>query len=152
MIGVLQQLFTARALARREELGWNRKELAKVLGISPGTLANFECGKHAITLDKAADIAAALGLDLFDTLHERTPMAEENALYEYDDPPDTFEHGLQHLINRFSIESRSDTPDFILAQYLQQCLTNFNYCVRRRDQWHGFQAFPHSPLEAPSDA
>jgi hypothetical protein len=66
-------------------------------------------------------------------------------------PPETFEHELQKLINRFSVENRSDTPDFILAQYLQQCLTSFNYCVRRRDQWHGFVPWPKPVVEAPDN-
>jgi hypothetical protein len=62
-------------------------------------------------------------------------------------PPETFEYELQHLLNRYSVENRSDTPDFILAQYLQQCLLNWNYCVRRRDQWHGFKP----PLKGTED-
>ena len=36
--------------------------------------------------------------------------------------PPTFERELESLINRFSKENDSNTPDFILAQYLLGCL------------------------------
>jgi hypothetical protein len=37
-----------------------------------------------------------------------------------------FTKELEHLINRHSLENGSDTPDFILAAYLTNCLKNFN--------------------------
>lgn len=50
--------------------------------------------------------------------------------------PTTFEKELEHLINRHSLESASNTPDFILAQYLQACLALFATVVLARDEWH----------------
>ena len=47
-----------------------------------------------------------------------------------------FQDELKSLINRHSEENESDTPDFILAQYLCLCLDGFNKATRRRDQWH----------------
>lgn len=38
----------------------------------------------------------------------------------------TFEEQLRELINKNSQEAESNTPDFILAQFLQRCLTAFN--------------------------
>jgi len=38
----------------------------------------------------------------------------------------TFIRELTTLINKHSLESGSDTPDFILAEYLVNCLENFN--------------------------
>lgn len=49
----------------------------------------------------------------------------------------SFETELQTLINRHSKEGESDTPDFILAAYLQACLAAFNTHVKRRDEWYG---------------
>lgn len=49
----------------------------------------------------------------------------------------TFEEALEILINSYSMENGSDTPDFILAQYLNQCLINFNNIVTRREEWYG---------------
>lgn len=49
-----------------------------------------------------------------------------------------FEEELTNLINRHCIESESDTPDFLLAEYLRDCLTTWTRCARRRDEWYGF--------------
>ena len=52
-------------------------------------------------------------------------------------PPGSFPAELEDLINKHSIEGGSDTPDFILAEYLRQCLNTFDMCVRRRESWYG---------------
>lgn len=38
----------------------------------------------------------------------------------------TFEEELKELINKHSKENESNTPDFILAQFLNSCLEAFN--------------------------
>lgn len=48
-----------------------------------------------------------------------------------------FAKGLESLINRFSQENGSDTPDFILAQYLLGCLSAWNDAVKMREKWYG---------------
>lgn len=48
-----------------------------------------------------------------------------------------FEKELEHLINRHCKENDSNTPDFILAKYLQGCLNNFNDTVNQRERWYG---------------
>lgn len=50
---------------------------------------------------------------------------------------DDLEHALSSAINRFSAENGSDTPDFILAQYLLGCLAAWNDAVKRRESWYG---------------
>lgn len=52
-----------------------------------------------------------------------------------------FEKELRALINKHSMENRSDTPDFILASYVESCLVNFDVAVLRRDQWYGRDPF-----------
>ena len=47
----------------------------------------------------------------------------------------TFEKELEQLINKHSLENSSDTPDFILAQYLVNCLAAWNTTVRLRENW-----------------
>ena len=49
----------------------------------------------------------------------------------------TFETELRALINTHSIENASDTPDFILSQYLIACLDAYGAAVTRRDHWYG---------------
>lgn len=48
-----------------------------------------------------------------------------------------FEHELYRLINRFSQENMSNTPDFILARYLVDSLEAFNNSVNAREAWYG---------------
>jgi hypothetical protein len=46
----------------------------------------------------------------------------------------TFNNELRSLINRYSKESGSNTPDYLLANYLIGCLDVFDSTVRLRDQ------------------
>ena len=48
-----------------------------------------------------------------------------------------FREDLEVLINKNSKEKGSDTPDFILADYLADCLDAFDKAVTRRDEWYG---------------
>jgi len=47
-----------------------------------------------------------------------------------------FQKELEQLINKHSLENGSDTPDFILAEYLMKCLEAFNAITRLRSQWY----------------
>jgi hypothetical protein len=48
-----------------------------------------------------------------------------------------FEKELESLINRCSQENASNTPDFILAEFLIQCLSAWNVGVQQRETWYG---------------
>jgi len=47
-----------------------------------------------------------------------------------------FEIELQALINKHSMENGSDTPDFILAHFLVECLIVFDAAVGVRTEWY----------------
>ena len=47
-----------------------------------------------------------------------------------------FEIELRHILNKYSIENETDTPDFILARYLNECLTVFSNLMKRRSEWY----------------
>jgi hypothetical protein len=49
----------------------------------------------------------------------------------------TFEKELEGLINAHSKENESNTPDYILAQYICSCLAAFNVAVQHRENWYG---------------
>ena len=55
---------------------------------------------------------------------------------------ETFVKELERLINKHSQENASNTPDFILAQYLQGCLAVFAQAVQQRETWYGRDARP----------
>lgn len=48
-----------------------------------------------------------------------------------------FRKELEHLINSRSMENGSHTPDFILADYLTDCLKAFDRAVTNRSKWYG---------------
>lgn len=52
-------------------------------------------------------------------------------------PQKTFEIELSSLINKYSKECDSNTPDFILAQFLYECLKAFNVATQQRESWYG---------------
>ena len=56
-------------------------------------------------------------------------------------PLSSFEQELRKLINRASMESMSNTPDLILAEYLISCLRAFNVATRARERWYGRKVF-----------
>src|ERR1043166_7048038 len=56
-----------------------------------------------------------------------------------------FKDQLTHLINFHSLEGGSATPDFLLADYLVQCLAVFDVTIAHREAWYG------RPLAAAGD-
>lgn len=56
-----------------------------------------------------------------------------------------FQKELESLINRHSQENASNTPDFILAEYLGNCLDNYNKTVAKRDKWHSSDSEESKP-------
>lgn len=54
----------------------------------------------------------------------------------------SFEKELEGLINRYSMENGSNTPDFLLAEYLRNCLDHFDLMINKRDKWYGVKLEP----------
>jgi hypothetical protein len=50
---------------------------------------------------------------------------------------ENFRKELKDLINYHSMENGSNTPDFILADYLVECLEAYNKAVKSRETWYG---------------
>ena len=48
----------------------------------------------------------------------------------------TFRKELCHLLNYYSKEGGSDTPDFILAEYLEGCLKVYDKTLKVRELWY----------------
>ena len=51
----------------------------------------------------------------------------------------TFKKELSSLINRYSREYKSNTQDFILAEYMNECLLTFERIIAKRDDWYDFK-------------
>ena len=52
-----------------------------------------------------------------------------------------FERALKNLLNKYSMENASSTPDHILAEYMHACLMSFNIATRAREHWYGRRVF-----------
>jgi hypothetical protein len=55
-----------------------------------------------------------------------------------------FREELEHLINSKSLENGSNTPDFLLAEYLVGCLKVFDSIVAQRDQYYNIKHFDNN--------
>jgi hypothetical protein len=58
--------------------------------------------------------------------------------------PVAFRQLIEEAINRCSMENGSNTPDFILADYLADCLEAYDKAIVRREDWYG------RPLKEPT--
>jgi hypothetical protein len=58
-----------------------------------------------------------------------------------------FEKELRAVINRHSAENFSNTPDFVLANFLLRCLDAWTAAVRARDSWFGFNPWSKGEVE-----
>lgn len=54
-----------------------------------------------------------------------------------EDNKSQLQQAIQNIINRYSREKKSNTPDFILAEYLMKCLDAFEWASNRREAWYG---------------
>ena len=59
-----------------------------------------------------------------------------------------FSDELRSLINKHSRERFSNTPDFILGQYMEACLNAFETAVQQRETWYGRDARPSTDPRA----
>lgn len=44
---------------------------------------------------------------------------------------------IEQAVNRVSAENGSNTPDFILAEFLVSCLAAFDRATQQRERWYG---------------
>ena len=58
------------------------------------------------------------------------------------------EREIAAVINRHSLENGSNTPDFLLAQFLLDCLEAFNRAMQERERWNG-RPIPGMPKPMP---
>lgn len=59
----------------------------------------------------------------------------------------SFRKELEEIINRNSQENGCNTPDFILAEYLSNCLLAFDNAVNARERWYGRSEGWRSPVQ-----
>lgn len=55
---------------------------------------------------------------------------------------DKLREKIENVINEECAENESNIPDFILAEYLLECLKTFDKITRRRDKWYSVHLEP----------
>jgi transcriptional regulator with XRE-family HTH domain len=60
--------FGKKVRTRRKGKRWTQAKLSGLAGLSKGALQNYESGKQLVRLDKALDIAKALGVPIGELL------------------------------------------------------------------------------------
>jgi len=49
----------------------------------------------------------------------------------------SFGDELARLLNKYAKEGESNTPDFVLAEYIRKQLEAWNVAIRIREKWYG---------------
>jgi hypothetical protein len=88
-----------------------------------------------LTTENHPDKTSDEVLSMLDELQAH--MYQASPLPSVDDKPKTFQQELAGLINRHSLENVSNTPDFVLAQFMDKCLKAFNTASYAREAWYG---------------
>lgn len=55
---------------------------------------------------------------------------------------------LETLLNKYSVENGSDTPDFLLAQYILDCILSYQSIVTKRDKWFGVDMWSEDKISS----
>jgi hypothetical protein len=90
-----------------------------------------------VDTDKTPDEVLAQCDEVQKQIYANCPLPVPDA-----DPLPTFKQKLTALINSHSLESGSNTPDFVLAEYLVDCLATFDKASNKRERWYGKQLTP----------
>jgi len=48
----------------------------------------------------------------------------------------SFMKELTHLVNKYSKETNSNTPDYLLASYMLKCLNAYEFTITERARWN----------------
>lgn len=91
-----------------------------------GALSRGYCSKKNSSKVVDVDLIESMANEIMCILENKTTLERSK-----------FQQELECLINKHCCENESDTPDWVLAEYLQRCLTAFNACVDMRERWYG---------------
>lgn len=94
-----------------------------------GIAARVWCDQDMSHIEMDADAAQEIAQVLYRVIKERQKY------------PD-FTKSLQSVLNLHNREKRSDTPDFILADFLERVLLAFDQATVARDHWYGMAPSP----------
>lgn len=77
-----------------------------------------------------------------DPIRPDTPPSQREEQFFREWPTTDLARDLAAMLNRASRENASNTPDFILAQYMLDALAAGEALIRRRDRWYSMDPAP----------
>ncbi len=93
-----------------------------------------------IELMNATEFLISKGFKWLESNSNFPELMEEYAnLHIADDSKIGLDREMASVLNKYSQENASDTPDFILADYLLQCLAAYNKATQQRTQWYSHE-------------
>ncbi len=95
------------------------------------------CSSKPLQKELSEQICMAIEYVVNDAFEKITPTPEPQDSKE--EPKPLFEEAIRKIINSYSLENESDTPDYIIAQYLANCLTAYTKAVQSRSRHIGSQ-------------
>jgi hypothetical protein len=117
-----------------EERDEARLECARVEGLlTENKVLRYSLRTDFLALEKDHDRVVKERDELRDLLTTPMPAPVDET---------TLAQDLAAALNRHSMENGSNTPDFILADYLIGCLMAFNTNVNQRSTWYGHRCQP----------
>lgn len=99
------------------------RKVSMSIWLTDTDMANMRRIANAHGISRCAAVRLALI-----TLREKLDREESTPLLPED---------IASAINRHSAENGSDTPDFILAEFLMRCLDAFDGALSERETWYG---------------
>ena len=119
----------------------------KVLGVDKNRIGNFgiRTFKKSPAVSKPAGgndlFKASLTSEVIDSHFEKareatTKQPEPESGREKLSKRSRIREDIEQVLNKYSLENGSATPDFILAEYLINCLRMFDKAVNNREEWY----------------
>ena len=83
----------------------------------------------------------SLGSEVARTIRKQSPPGMRRQVHT-DQQNEPLRREIEQLINRYSRENESNTPDFLLAAFLTSCLIAWEETTKLRDRWFGAHLVP----------
>jgi hypothetical protein len=104
--------------------------------------ANWRDGRHTNRALVAQFTDSYLANQAVVAQHLRLESARER--------PKTLAQDIAAVLNRHSMENASNTPDFLLAEYMERAMSAAEIMISRRDAWYGVSLTPGPSVTAPT--
>lgn len=105
--------------------------------------ARIWCDKEYSHVAMDVDAAVRIANILIDVYESQRPVDTAFVSSKKVMMEPSFYDELVSLINRHGIDNTTDTPDFLVASYLESCITSLSRVVEMRDKRAGRQTLAH---------